>query len=266
MVSNIMEIVRIREGNTLLDTFLITLLIIGIFSSFVGTLAGGGGLITLPAMMILGIPIQTGIATNKFSSGFAAFTSVTYLLKNKQLNVTTIVINVTIAFLGGICGALITTSLSEKTMNIIALILLALALFVTFKNNNWVSSVDVNRTQKGDSLSSRIITFCIAIYDGGFGPGSSTFGIIHYMDRSETYVKAVQLTRVLIFGSAFGAFIIFYLTGFVQWPYAIALAIGSTLGSQMGLMALPHIPIKLAKSLLITIIVLLIGEMVYKLV
>jgi uncharacterized membrane protein YfcA len=249
-----------------LDTIFFTLLAIGIFSSFVGTLAGGGGLITLPAMMLIGIPIQVGIATNKFSSGIAALTSVSYLLKNKHLTAKMIAINVLIAFLGGICGALITSSLSEKTMNMIALLLLAFALIVTFKNNNWVTTVDMNSIQNSNSLSSRIISFFIAVYDGGFGPGSSTFGIIHYMEKGHTYVKSVQLTRVLILGSAIGAFIVFYLTGFVQWQYAIALAIGSTLGSQIGLIALPHIPLKLAKSLLITIILLLIGEMVYKIV
>lgn len=249
-----------------MDTIFFILLAIGIFSSFVGTLAGGGGLITLPAMMLIGIPIQVGIATNKFSSGIAALTSVTYLLKIKHLTAKMIAINVLIAFLGGICGALITSSLSEKTMNLIALVLLAFALFVTFKNNNWVSTVEVKPIQNSNSLSSRIISFFIAVYDGGFGPGSSTFAIIHYMEKSNTYVKSVQLTRVLILGSAIGAFIVFYLTGFVQWHYAIALAIGSTLGSQIGLIALPHIPLKLAKSLLITIILLLIGEMVYKIV
>jgi uncharacterized protein len=249
-----------------LDTIFFTLLAIGIFSSFVGTLAGGGGLITLPAMMLIGIPIQVGIATNKFSSGIAALTSVSYLLRNKHLTSKTISFNVFIAFVGGVCGALITSSLSEKTMNMIALLLLAFALFVTFKNNNWVTTVDRKPIQNSNSLSSRIINFFIAVYDGGFGPGSSTFGIIHYMEKGHTYVKSVQLTRVLILGSAIGAFIIFYLTGFFQWQYAIALAIGSTLGSQIGLIALPHIPLKLAKSLLITIILLLIGEMVYKIV
>jgi uncharacterized protein len=249
-----------------LDTIFFTLVAIGIFSSFVGTLAGGGGLITLPAMMLIGIPIQVGIATNKFSSGIAALTSVSYLLKNKHLTAKMIAINVLIAFLGGICGALITSSLSEKTMNMIALLLLAFALFITFKNNNWVTTIDKNYIQDSNSLSSRIVSFSIAIYDGGFGPGSSTFGIIHYMEKGHTYVKSVQLTRVLILGSAIGAFIVFYLTGFVQWQYAIALAIGSTVGSQIGLIALPHIPLKLAKSLLITIILLLIGEMVYKIV
>lgn len=56
----------------------------------------------------------------------------------------------------------------------------------------------------------------------------------------------------------------FYQTGFVQWHNAIAMAIGSAIGSQIGLLALPRIPVRYAKSLLITIIFLLIGQVLYK--
>nr|WP_233414676.1 sulfite exporter TauE/SafE family protein [Anoxybacillus caldiproteolyticus] len=235
-----------------MDTLFFALLGVGIISSFVGTLAGGGGLITLPAMMLVGVPIQIGIAANKFSSGIAALTSVSYLLKNKYLDSKTICMNVCIALLGGICGALITTSIDEKTMNVIALILLVVALIVTLRSKQWVSSVEGKN--KKTSIVSRIVPFFIAAYDGGFGPGSSTFGIIHYMSQENTYMKAVQLTRVLILGSCLGAFGVFYQTGFVQWHYAFAMAIGSAIGSQFGLLTLPHIPVRYAKSLLITII------------
>ncbi|AIE58696.1 sulfite exporter TauE/SafE family protein [Bacillus methanolicus] len=245
-----------------MDTLFFTLLGLGVVSSFIGTLAGGGGLITLPAMMLIGIPIQIGIATNKFSSGIAALTSVSYLLKNKHLSTKTIIMNVCIAFTGGISGALITSHITEKTMNIIALILLIFALIITFKNKQWISSVEGKA--KDTTIASNAIPFFIAAYDGGFGPGSSTFGIIHYMNQNNTYMKAVQLTRVLIFGSCCGAFIVFYHTGFVQWHYAIAMAFGSAIGSQIGLIALPRVPLKLAKSLLITIIFLLIGQVVFK--
>ncbi len=246
-----------------MDILFFTLIGIGIVSSFIGTLAGGGGLITLPAMMLVGIPIQIGIATNKFSSGVAALTSVSYLLKNKHLSGKTIVMNVCIALAGGVSGALITSSMTERTMNIIALVLLIFALIVTLKNKQWVSSV--KETDKDtSSIISNIIPFFIAAYDGGFGPGSSTFGILYYMHRKNTYTKAVQLTRVLILGSCLGAFIVFYQTGFVQWHYAIAMAIGSAVGSQIGLLALPKVPLKLAKYLLITIIFLLIGQVLFK--
>ncbi|WP_416826613.1 sulfite exporter TauE/SafE family protein [Ectobacillus polymachus] len=244
-----------------MDTLFFTLLGIGIVSAFIGTLAGGGGLITLPAMMLVGVPIQIGIATNKFSSGVAALTSIFYLLKNKQLRMKTIIVNVCIAFTGGICGALITSHITEQTMNIVALILLIFAFIVTLKNKQWVSSA--LGQAKTSTIVSNAVPFFIAAYDGGFGPGSSTFGILHYMNQKNTYMKAVQLTRVLIFGSCCGAFIVFYQTGFVQWNYAIAMAVGSAIGSQIGLLALPRVPLRVAKSLLITIIFLLIGQVVW---
>jgi uncharacterized protein len=248
-----------------LETSFFLLTLIGILSSFVGTLAGGAGLITLPAMMLVGIPIQAGIATNKFSAGLASLTSITYLLKNKELDVKTIIVStIFISSIGGVIGARITSSIREKKMNAIALVLLLFALFVSLQNKQWVSSVENKKKKSG--IISKILSFSIAIYDGGFGPGSSTFAVLHYMSQQYTYVKAAQLTRVFIFGSCLGAFIVYYQTGFVEWHYALAMAIGSAVGSQIGLLALPRIPLRVAKSMLVSILFLLIGQILYKLI
>ncbi|MGM9988035.1 MAG: sulfite exporter TauE/SafE family protein [Bacillaceae bacterium] len=247
-----------------MDISFFSLVLVGLFSSFVGTLAGGGGLISLPAMMIIGIPVQLGIATNKFSSGVAAFTSVLYLLKNKEFTIKTIIMHVVIAFLGGCLGAIITSHLTEDTMNIVALVLLIFALFVAIRNKRWFHYTKESR--KMNPFLNASIQFFIAVYDGGFGPGSSTFGIIHYMNQNHVYMKAVQLTRVLILGSCIGAFLVFYQTGFVQWNYAIAMAIGSIIGSQIGLITLPKVSVKVAQVLLVVILVFLITEVVLKIV
>ncbi|MEX3747883.1 sulfite exporter TauE/SafE family protein [Lysinibacillus xylanilyticus] len=240
-----------------------TLVGIGIIAAFIGTLAGGGGLITIPAMMLVGIPIQTSIATNKFSSGIAALSSIFYLLYHQELRLTSIIKYVAVAISGGICGALLTVSMSEKTMNIIACILLIFALFVTLKNREWTVSSEENDTKHNNRFWQ---PFLIAAYDGGFGPGSSTFSILYYLRYHYSYIKAVQLTRVLIFGSCTGAFLVFYQTGFIQWEYAIAMAVGSIIGSQLGLLVLPKIPIKAAKILLIVIISLLLIQVTIKII
>jgi uncharacterized protein len=240
-----------------------TLVGIGIFAAFIGTLAGGGGLITIPAMMLVGIPIQTSIATNKFSSGIAALSSIFYLLYHKELRLASIIKYVAVAIAGGICGALLTVSISEKTMNIIACILLIFALFITLKNKKWTVTSEENDTKHTNRLWQ---PFLIAAYDGGFGPGSSTFSILHYLRYHYSYIKAVQLTRVLIFGSCTGAFLVFYKTGFIQWEYAIAMAVGSIIGSQLGLLILPKIPIRAAKILLIVIISLLLIQVAIKII
>lgn len=241
----------------------LTLVGIGIIAAFIGTLAGGAGLITIPAMMLVGIPIQIGIATNKFSSGVAALSSIFYLLYHKELRLVSIMKYVTVAIAGGICGALLTVSISEKTMNIIACILLIFALFITLKNKKWTVSSEESDTKHSNKLWQ---PFLIAVYDGGFGPGSSTFSILHFLRNHYSYIKAVQLTRVLIFGSCTGAFIVFYQTGFIQWHYAMAMAIGSIIGSQLGLFILPKIPIKIAKILLIIIISLLLIQVAVKII
>jgi len=241
----------------------LTLVSIGIIAAFIGTLAGGAGLITIPAMMLVGIPIQTGIATNKFSSGIAALSSIFYLLYHKELRLASIMKYVAAAISGGVCGALLTVSISEKTMNIIACILLIFALLITLKNKEWTVSSEETDTTHNNILWQ---PFLIAVYDGGFGPGSSTFSILHFLRYHYTYIKAVQLTRVLIFGSCTGAFIVFYQTGFIQWHYAIAMAIGSIIGSQLGLFILPKVPIKTAKILLIIIISLLLIQVAIKII
>jgi hypothetical protein len=187
--------------------------------------------------------------------------SIFYLLYHKDLRLAAIIKYVAVAIAGGVCGALLTVSISEKTMNIIACMLLIFALFITLKNREWTVSSEEKCTKHSNKLWQ---PFLIAVYDGGFGPGSSTFSILHFLRYHYTYIKAVQLTRVLIFGSCTGAFIVFYQTGFIQWHYAMA--IGSIIGSQLGLLILPKIPIKAAKILLIIIISLLLIQVAIKII
>ncbi|WP_412677462.1 TSUP family transporter [Bacillus smithii] len=71
---------------------------------------------------------------------------------------------------------------------------------------------------------------------------------------------------ILIFGSCAGGFIVFYKNGFIHWPYAVAMALGSTVGSQIGILALPKIPTKIAKYLLNLIICLLIIQMLIEII
>jgi uncharacterized protein len=242
---------------------LFPLFLIGTIAAFLGTLAGGGALITVPSMMLIGIPIQSSIATNKFSSGIAAISSVFYLLRHKQLNVKSILSLLAVACIGGISGACLTVQIDERSMNILAFVLLCVALFVTMKSQHWTRSA---LKQDPDKKTVSYLPFLIALYDGGFGPGSSTFSILYYLKSCQNYMAAVQMTRVLILGSCSGAFLIYVQTGFIHWPYAIVLAAGSTLGSQVGLMMLPKIPAKTAKRLLLLIILLLIAQMLNKLV
>lgn len=242
-----------------MDAQIILLTVIGIFAATLGTLAGGAGLITLPAMMLFGIPIHTGIATNKFSTALGCLTSVFYLVRKGQITIKEVFVILSIAFIGGVSGAYATIHIPGAAMNWIAFVLLAFAFFVSVMNKSWVASAEGQNTPV--KRTSRILPFFIGVYDGGFGPGATTFAILHFMKNNQTYMKAVQYSRALILGSGFGAFLIFSQTGYFNWNYAIAMAIGSIIGSQIGLSILPYVPLRIAKLLLTSILILLMAEM-----
>ncbi|ODG89932.1 MULTISPECIES: sulfite exporter TauE/SafE family protein [Bacillaceae] len=244
---------------------LLLLFILGIGAAVVGTLAGGGGLITLPMMIFLGIPIQTGIATNKFASGLGSFSSILYTIKKKDFKASVIFQFILVSFIGGGIGAFVTSMLDEHVMNIVALVLLTGSLWLTFASKKWNYETTNKSGVEKQTLLDRGILTGIGVYDGGFGPGSSTFAILYFIKKGFTYVNAVQLARVLNFGSCLSAFIIFYMTGHFQWKIAVTMAAASIVGNQVGLRFAEFVPMKLARILLISVSVLLIVQVSLKL-
>ncbi len=249
-----------------MDTTVFLLFAIGLMAAFFGTLVGGGGLLSLPAMLLAGIPVQLGIATNKFSSGIAALANAGYLWRKRQISLRGSIPMLLLACAGGVCGALVTVHLSERTMSVAALILLAFALFVTLKNRQWTAAMQDGTHAGKPTRFGKWGTFLISLYDGGFGPGSSTLAILLFLKQGQSYQQAAQTTRMLILGSCLGGFLVFCQTGFLNWSYAIPLAIGSIAGSQLGLLVLPRIPLAVVRKMLIGVIILLMLQVSWKII
>ncbi|MDM5310184.1 TSUP family transporter [Peribacillus frigoritolerans] len=111
---------------------IILLLAISFAASFVGTLAGSGGLIGMPSLLLIGLPIHQVIGSVKFSNMFSSFSSFYILLKKKQLKLKDALQLIPFAFFGGLCGGLLANSFSEKAMNLLAICLLTVALIMNF--------------------------------------------------------------------------------------------------------------------------------------
>ena len=91
----------------------ISLFFIGAIATTIGTLAGGGGLISLPAMLLLGVPIHSAIGANKVSNTVSSFSSFLFLLKHKQISLRESFWVIPVSLVGGISGGFIATMLSE---------------------------------------------------------------------------------------------------------------------------------------------------------
>lgn len=208
----------------------IVLYFIGFTATTLGTLAGGGGLISLPAMLLMGLPVHSAIGANKVSNTLSSFSSFLVIYKNKEVTFKEALTVVPISLAGGITGGVIASFLKEEWMIIIAILLLAFAFISSF-----LGKVDFDGNESFYATKKNATSlYGIGIYDGVFGPGSGTLALYLYARLRVSYLRAVGLSRIMIFSSCFGASISYISTGKIIWPLTIALMLGSISGAQLG--------------------------------
>ena len=147
---------------------------ISILASFIDSIAGGGGLLTTPSMLLVGINPLTVLGTNKFQSSFSTFTSARNYFNNGYLTDVNKNKYFILSFIGSSFGTLMVSRLSDEILRtLIPILLISVAIFVI-----------LNRKVKTD-LSNYIVLltpfiFLIGFYDGFFGPGTGSFlSLIH---------------------------------------------------------------------------------------
>ncbi|WP_163103133.1 sulfite exporter TauE/SafE family protein [Peribacillus alkalitolerans] len=236
------------------------LIFLGFIVAFIGTLAGSGGLIGMPSLMLLGVPVHSAIATAKFSNMISSFSSFYVLLKKKELKLKEAIKLIPIALLGGLTGGLLATSISDKTMSLIAVFLLSGAFILSFIKKPKQDGVD------GWSPSPKTYPFLygISTYDGMFGPGQATMLMYTFIWNGASYIQAIAYTRFQTFLSCFAAFFPFWLNGDIKWHVAIYFALGSLIGAQTAVRLAPKIPTKYLKWLLNVVTVCLILQLLWK--
>lgn len=236
----------------------IALFIIGICATTIGTLAGGGGLISLPAMLLLGLPVHSAIGANKVSNTISSFSSFYHLYKRKEVSLKEAWWIIPVSLGGGASGGFIASRISADNMYIIAIILLFFAFITSFnKKGNFAGQESL----KANKISVPGL-YGIGIYDGLFGPGQGTLMLYLFGFLNIAYIKAVGLVRLATFSSCFGAALTYIATGKIIWPLTLALLLGSLTGAQIGVRLAEKLQPKFIKPILRVVTVGLILQII----
>lgn len=240
------------------------LFIIGILAAIVGVMFGAAGFVLVPALLLVGIPIHSTVAVNKFATGVSSLSAVLEITIKKKVRLKQMLPLMLVAALGGISGAYLATRLTEQTMNIVACIVLTVMFFVVLKNNQsgLVVEQKIKEQEEKKTVTKWITPYFIGIYDGGFGPGSALLNITYFLKRKYSYVKAAELTRFMMSSSCISAFIFYFFYGLVDWGIAIPITVGSIVGSHFGLKIIPYLKTKWLQVLLPIIFLMLIAQVV----
>lgn len=207
------------------------------FASFVDAIAGGGGLISLPAYLLTGMPAHMAIGSNKFSAAVGTAISTARFIRSGNLHLQIALQTAVIAFIGSALGAQLALHVSDHYLRIIMMVLLpCVAVFVLF-----------NRRQMGDEsrfeqFSRRRIWggmlgagLLIGMYDGFFGPGTGTFLILSFTTVLGFDLKrACGNTKIVNLTTNIAALLMFILAGQIHYAVAIPATAFSVLGNWLG--------------------------------
>ena len=214
-------------------TFLIVCPLVGL-AGFIDAIAGGGGLISLPAYLIAGLPPHAAIGTNKFGSCCGTVVATWQFARHGFIRWKQAVPAVALALVGSWLGARLALMVDPGTFKIIMLIILPLTgVYVLNKKALQASNppYSVRRTM----LIVALLSFVIGVYDGFYGPGTGTFLMLLLTAVAHVSLnEAAGLTKVINLSTNVAALVVFLTHGVVWMPLALAAAAFSVVGNYMG--------------------------------
>ncbi len=202
-------------------------------AGFVDSIAGGGGLISLPVLMSMGLPPHLALGTNKCQAGVGTAASVRAFLRGGEITREWLKLLFFGGFVGGVLGACLVLLIDPKPLRIIVLCLLAAA--ACFMAVRPYLRVRVHKQEGRTTQVVGLSAFVIGIYDGFFGPGTGSFMIIALSTwAGDTLTRASGNTKVMNFGSNIASIIVFTIQGKVLWLIALPMSIANMFGQMLG--------------------------------
>ncbi|MCI5076253.1 TSUP family transporter [Oricola sp.] len=213
---------------------LLVLLVLAAFvAGFVDSIAGGGGLITIPALLLAGAPPVDALGTNKLQGMFGAASATWSYARHGHVRLGPQALPALLSFAGAILGALTATVLPGRLFGaILPLLLVAIALYFLLRPG--LGDIDRARRMTPLLFGATIVPL-IGFYDGLFGPGTGSFFMLAYVSLAGFgLLKATAHTKLLNLASNVGGLVLFAWAGAVFWKTGLVMGVAQFAGAQIG--------------------------------
>lgn len=212
----------------------------GFLAALVDSIAGGGGLISLPALLIAGVPPHFALGTNKFASTCASFTSSLKFARSGKVNFKLLRFLVPFTLIGAALGVQTVLQIDQKFLSSLVLILI---LFVGLYSLVSKTVGLEDKTKVFTSLNifyGILLALSLGFYDGFFGPGTGSFLIFGLISiYGFDFVKAGGNAKFLNFISNITSLVLFAFHGQINYqiglPVAICMIFGARIGTRLAL-------------------------------
>ena len=208
------------------------LFLVATTAGFLDTLAGGGGLLTLPALILAGMPPLHALGTNKLQGSVGTLTATLMMFRKQKVRWPKVRALMLAAFIGSTLGTVAVQFLDTRMLSfVIPAVLLCIALYFLF------TKVPTAPATPRISLPAyrRFVVPAIGWYDGMFGPGTGSFFVLVGVGlRGHGLIDATAIAKTLNFATNIASLLVFLLAGKMAWSAGILMMAGQALGAWAG--------------------------------
>lgn len=246
---------------------LLMLFVAALLAGYMDTLAGGGGLITLPALLLCGLPITSALGTNKLQSSFGSVTASLVLFGKQKIVLEKFFKPLIFALLGGFIGAISVLWIDKSALKwlvVTALIMVVTYFLLSKKSTTNQSSVSPIKQWFHTYIAVPLIGF----YDGLLGPGTgSFFTAINLHFRGFDFHSATAYAKPLNAATNVAALAVFIFNDSVNWIAGVVMITGQISGSWLAAHKLHHYSPEFLRKLVISVsLVLLVSYVIRELI
>lgn len=242
----------------------VLLIIIAFLSGFVDAIAGGGGLITLPALLAVGIPEHVALATNKLQGTFGTFAATWNFAKKGFINYKELWLGALFTLIGTFLGTSAILLIDASIVKIV----IPFALVVIFIYT--IFSPNIGESEREKRLNSKtfyvIFGLLLGFYDGFLGPGTGSFWMFAMVALIGLELKkAVANTKALNFVSNVVSLGVFISGGQILWILGILMGIGQMIGAYFGSKMVIKKEVKFVRTIFLVVVACTILKLIYDL-
>ncbi|MFA0085864.1 hypothetical protein BCU70_04115 [Vibrio sp. 10N.286.49.C2] len=246
-------------------SMLVVLALVAFAAGFIDAVAGGGGMLTVPALLSLGLPPHIALGTNKLAATFASSTAAfTYYRKRlfkpecwKRAFVSTLI--------GATLGTLVVDMISTQWLEkVLPLVILAAALYTVFHKAPSADGDGVNRGCPKFNRKQYLQGLSLGFYDGVAGPGTGAFWTVSSMALYRLNILlASGLAKAMNFTSNFTSLITFAILGHINWVLGLTMGVCLMVGAYIGAHSAIRFGGKFIRPIFVTVVSILAIKLAY---
>lgn len=234
----------------------------GLVAGFVDSIAGGGGLITLPVVLSLGVPPQLALGINKLQATFGSGSAAWHYRRSGIVRLRDCWVGIYATILGAIAGTLVVQHLDPSFLKrIIPFALLAVVAYMIFRPQIGEKDIHPNIRPFPFFVLAGIL---LGFYDGFLGPGTGSFWTMALMlGPGFNLTKATGYTKVMNFASNLTSLTCFILVGQVEYTAGLTMGFGQLIGAKIGSGLVVSKGTKFIRPVFITMVLAVIIKLLY---